>query len=113
MTSSLPGKGISMRKFGIVLGLTFMLLGWGWEGQHSFGTTPAFGQPPPPPPGYYCDPYYYQCYYSEPYADPLSQFFYYYVVPETRGRERRREFREHRRHERFEHREHDRGRGRR
>lgn len=101
-----------MKKFWLSLGLTLILLGGGWQGYQGVGAAPAFGQPyyqPPPPPPGYCDPYYYQCYYTEPYANPLDQFFYY-AVPEIGGEiieqhERRehegREYREHEgRHER-------------
>ena len=86
-----------MKKFMLSIGLA-LTLGLGWQGYGGFATAPAFGQPPPPPPGY-CDPYYYQCYYSQPYADPLSQFFYY-VVPEIGEKVGRREYRKPERHER-------------
>ena len=95
-----------MKKFVLTLGLTFILLGWGWPGYLS-GTAPAFGQPypPPPPPPGYCDPNYYNCnyynYYSAPYANPLDQFFYY-TVPEIGGAIIEQ-------HERHEYREQDRG----
>ena len=78
-----------MKKFALALGLTFILLGWGWPGYYQSGTAPAFGQPyPPPPPPGYCDPNYYNCtydnYYSAPYANPLDQFFYY-TIPQIGG----------------------------
>ena len=96
-----------MKKFALALGLTFILLGWGWPGYHLSGTAPAFGQPYPPPPGYYCDPYYYNCtynnYYSAPYANPLDQFFYY-TVPEIGGEIiEQHERHEYRGHEGYEH----------
>ena len=90
-----------MKKFMLSLGLILILVCLGWPGNNGFGTVPAIGQPPP---GYYCDPYYYNCtynnYYSAPYADPYSQFFYY-VVPDIEEeiqelREERRERRERR-----------------
>ncbi len=101
-----------MKKFMLALGLILVLVCWGWQGYNGVGTAPAVGQPPL---GYYCDPYYYNCtydnYYSAPYADPATQFFYY-TVPLIggaiiRGHERE-EFREHQRHERREFREHER-----
>ena len=93
-----------MKKFALTLGLTFILLGWGWPGYYLSGTAPAFGQPypPPPPPPGYCDPNYYNCnydnYYSAPYANPLDQFFYY-TVPEIGGEI----IEQHERHEYQEH----------
>ncbi len=94
-----------MKKFVLTIGLTFILLGWGWPGYLS-GTAPAFGQPYPPPPGY-CDPNYYNCnynnYYAAPYANPLDQFFYY-TVPEIGGEIiEQHEGREYRGHEGYEH----------
>lgn len=87
-----------MKKFWLSLGLTLILVGWGGGGYYGFGTSPSFGQ-------YYnyCDPNIQNCYnnyYSAPYSDPLSQFFYYVVPPfqerrEFRGREERRERYEH------------------
>ncbi len=95
-----------MKKFGLILALALALAIWGWQGYQGLGTAPAHGQPPPPPPGYYCDPYYSTCTYynsyTAPYADPLSQFFYY-TVPQIGGEiyeeHERREWREHERRE--------------
>ena len=103
-----------MKKFALALGLTFILLGWGWPGYYQSGTAPAFGQPyPPPPPPGYCDPNYYNCtydnYYSAPYANPLDQFFYY-TIPQIGGeiyeQHERHEYQEHRG---YEHRGHEGG----
>ncbi len=93
-----------MRKLVLSLGLVLILAGWG-GGSCDWGISPAHGQPPPYyPPGYqYCDPYNYCTYYSAPYADPYTQFFFY-GVPEIGG-EILREHEEHERHERFEHHE--------
>ncbi len=73
-----------MKRFVLSLALALFLVGWGWQGYRDFGTAPAYGQPPPPPPrAYTCDPYYpYRCYYTAPYADPYSQYFYY-VEPDV------------------------------
>ncbi len=87
-----------MKRFVLALSLTLVLTGWGWQDFRSFRTQPAYGQPPPV---YTCDPYYpYRCYYTAPYADPRTQF-YYYVLPDIEGeieerREERREMRERR-----------------
>jgi hypothetical protein len=90
-----------MKKFMLALGLILLLVCLGWPGNNGFGTAPAIGQPPPPP-GYYCDPYYYNCnydnYYSAPYTDPTTQFFYY-TIPQIGGEI----FEEHEHHEYREH----------
>ncbi|MCL4501480.1 MAG: hypothetical protein M1438_06425 [Deltaproteobacteria bacterium] len=93
-----------MKKLIISLGLIVMLISWSGPGDLGIGAAPALAQPPPP--GYgYCDPYYYNCnynnYYTAPYSDPITQFFYY-TVPQVGGarryyRERGRYGREHRR----------------
>ncbi len=98
-----------MKKFMLSLGLILILVCWGLPGNNGIGTTPAIGQPPPP--GYYCDPNYYNCtydnYYSAPYTDPMTQFFYY-TVPQIGGEIiEQRERREYREHERREYREHE------
>lgn len=96
-----------MRKLVLSLGLVLILAGWG-SGYYDWGLSPAHGQPQPYlydlppgyPPGYqYCDPYNYCTYYSAPYADPYTQFFFY-GVPQIGGQI----FREHERRERREHR---------
>ena len=67
-----------MKRFVLSLTLPRVLAGWGLQDCRSFGTAPAYGQPPPP--AYTCDPYYpYRCYYTAPYADPRTQYFYYGV----------------------------------
>ncbi len=88
-----------MKKFILSLGLILILACCGWLGGLGFGAAPALAQPlPPPDSGSYCDPYYNECnyynYYSAPYSDPATQFFYY-GVPEI--------LEEHREHERREH----------
>lgn len=99
-----------MKKFWLSLGLTLVLVGWGWEGSHGLGTRPVHGQPPPyyGEPSY-CDPNYYTNCYSAPYVDPNAQFFLYWAIPqiegqilEHRGYEQGREG-----HERYEHRGHE------
>ncbi|MCL4503120.1 MAG: hypothetical protein M1438_14905 [Deltaproteobacteria bacterium] len=78
-----------MKKFGLFLSLALILI-CGWPGYSGFGTAPAYAAPPPPP-VYTCDPYYpYRCYYTAPYADPYTQYFYY-VVPDVEERLRERE----------------------
>ncbi|MCL4501482.1 MAG: hypothetical protein M1438_06435 [Deltaproteobacteria bacterium] len=78
-----------MKKFGLFLSLAFILI-CGWPGYSGIGTAPANAAPPPPP-VYTCDPYYpYRCYYTAPYADPYTQYFYY-VVPDVEERLRERE----------------------
>lgn len=111
-----------MKKLCLTLGLILILVGVGGQGYHSFGTSPACGQPPPyQPPPPYNNPYYYPPpsnyynYYSAPYADPLSQLLYY-IAPQIGGEQeeqgegeyRGREYYEHRGHGRegYEHREH-------
>ncbi len=89
-----------MRKLVWSLGLVLVLMCWG-IGSYDLGISPAHGQPPYYPPGYqYCDPYNYCTYYSAPYEDPASQFFFY-TVPQIGG-ELLEEHREHERHEGFE-----------
>ena len=95
-----------MKKLWLTLSLTIILMAGGGQGYHGFGTGPAFGQPPQyaPPyynPYYYPPPYNYYNYYSAPYTDPLSQFFYY-VVPQVEGQEEREEW-EHRGREYYQH----------
>ena len=71
------------------------------------------GEMPPPPPGALCDPYYYNCdyynYYSAPYADPGTQFFYYTVPWVGEELEEQHERQEYRGHEHYEHRGHEGG----
>ncbi len=88
-----------MKRFVLSLALALIMVCWGWQGYRDFGTAPAYGQPPPRV--YTCDPYYpYRCYYTAPYADPRTQYFYY-VVPEIEEEilERRLERRERRERE--------------
>jgi hypothetical protein len=100
----LTDRSIAMKKFLLSLGLILMLVSWGGQGDQGIGTAPAGAQSPP---GSYCDPNYYNCtydnYYSAPYADPPTQFFYY-TVPRTgeriRDRHERRELRREERRER-------------
>ncbi len=98
-----------MKRLGLSLALALMLAGMGLQDYRSFGTAPAYGQPPPPV--YTCDPYYpYRCYYTAPYADPYTQYFYY-AVPDVeeeilerrRDRLERRERQERRREWELEH----------
>ena len=71
-----------MKRFVLSLVLALILAGLGWQDCRSFGTAPAYGQPLPPR-VYTCDPYYpYRCYYTAPYADPYTQYFYY-VEPDV------------------------------
>jgi hypothetical protein len=100
-----------MKKLILSLGLILMLVCWGWQGGPGVGTAPAIAKPPPPPGYGYCDPYYYNCnynnYYTAPYSDPITQFFYY-TIPQSGGDRRSyraRERRYEREHRRF-HREH-------
>ncbi len=96
-----------MKKLMLSLALILMLICWGWQGYQGVGTAPALSQPPPP--GYYysCDPNYYQCdyynYYSAPYTDPGTQFFYY-TLPWAGG-----ELEEHLEHREYREHEHPRG----
>ena len=104
-----------MKKFILSLTLVLMLVGWGWQGYQGFGVAPARGEMPPPPPGALCDPYYYNCdydnYYSAPYADPGTQFFYYAIPWAGEELEEQHERREYRGPERYEHRGHEGGHG--
>ncbi len=69
-----------MKRFVLSVALALVLAVWGLQECRSFGTAPAYGQPPPRV--YTCDPYYpYRCYYTAPFADPRTQYFYY-VVPD-------------------------------
>ncbi len=85
-----------MNKFVLGLGLALILVAWGWQENPGVGTIPAYGQPPPYT--YVCDPYYpYSCYYTVPYEDPYTQYFFYAhpdAIPEVE--ERRLERRERR-----------------
>lgn len=100
-----------MKKFCLILGLLLLSVALGGPGYHGLETCPALGQYyyPPPPPYLSCnpsDPYCYYDYYSAPYTDPSSQFFYYVVPKIGEELEERHEFRERGRgHERREHRE--------
>ncbi len=76
-----------MKKFCLSLGLSLFLACWCGEGYYGFGTGIAFGQ-------YYgsrhlsCDPRDPSCYrdyHATPYADPLSQFLYYFTSPVSRN----------------------------
>ena len=100
-----------MKKFWISLGLTLILVGWGWEGSHGLGTRPVCGQPYYAQP-YYCDPNYYDRCYSATYVDPNAKYFLYWAVPQIEGEilEHRRFEHEREEHERYEHRGHE-GRG--
>ena len=84
-----------MKKFGLSLGLTLILVCWAGGGFYGFGTCPAFGQ----------------SYYSAPYANPLSQFLYflaphqnqsYYQDTNRDYRDRERQERERQRYDRQE-----------
>ena len=98
-----------MKRFVLSLALAIVLAVWGWQDCRSFGTAPAYGQPPPPV--YTCDPYYpYRCYYTAPYADPRTQYFYY-VVPDVEEQleEREQNLRHRERQERRREWEHEHG----
>jgi hypothetical protein len=89
-----------MVKFWVTLVLTLLLLSWGGKGYVGLGVSPANAQP-----YYYCDPNDPNCYYnyySAPYADPFSQFFYY-AVPLIEEEQEEREWREHHERQEFEH----------
>jgi hypothetical protein len=85
-----------MKKSMLALGLILILVCCGWQGYQGFGSAPAMADPEHPRArGYYqCDPYYSRCtydnYYSAPYTDPLTQFFYY-TIPGWSGGQIRRE----------------------
>ncbi len=100
-----------MKKFVLSLGLTLMLLSWGWPQYPRFGVSPAQGQPPPPPyyynQPYYCDPNFYDQCYSAPYVDPNAENYFYYLVPQIGGELEEHREREHERREYYEHREHE------
>ena len=101
-----------MKRVWLTLWLIIILVGWGGQGYHGFGASPACGQPYPPPPPYnnpyyYPPPYNYYNYYSAPYTDPLSQFLYY-VAPQIGGEWGEQEEGEYRGREGYEHREHGR-----
>lgn len=92
-----------MKKLMLLLIVTLTLVCWGRQEYNVFGAAPVYGQPPPPP-SVVCDPYYETCtyynYFTAPYTDPDTMYFYYTVPPDWVIRERRerrleRERREH------------------
>jgi hypothetical protein len=94
-----------MKKFWLSLGLALMLACWCGEGYYGFGTRAAFGETYYYSRGLSCDPrdpYCYNEYYSAPYADPDSQFYYYVAPPVYERQETNREYRDRKRGDRIE-----------